>query len=287
MDVQNAWEHQEDIRQLMAGFYRLTQVRMSFFTRQREEIFGYPTGLCTFCSRLRQDPEMNRRCVCCDRQALDKAGRLEGVSVYTCHAGLTEAILAFRHNGRPTGYLMIGQFLSDQAAYPAGYPEELQSLYRRQPVLDPPRIQAAADIMEACVGYILYREWFHTLADTPVQRIQRYIDRHYTENLTLDGIAQALYMSRSALCQCVRRELGTTVNALIETRRMEAAKVCLAVPENTVLQAAEICGYEDANYFTRRFKKITGLTPTVYRESLLARTENAGGCIKQDRPECR
>lgn len=267
MNVQNALEHAEDIRRLMASFYRLTRVRMSFFTEQREEIIDYPSGQCAFCRRLRQDPEMNRRCQCCDQRAFDVTDRMEGVNIYDCHAGLTEAIVAFRHNGRPTGYLMIGQFLSDHAAYPADYPEELLPLYRQQTVLDPPRIRAAADIMEACVGYILYRDWFHAHTDTPAQRIRRYIDRHYAEKLSLDELAQAVFMSRSALCQYVRQEMGTTVNRLIEEKRMEVAKEWLSLPGRSIIQAADACGYSDTNYFTRRFKKHTGMTPSAYRET--------------------
>lgn len=269
MDVQNAWDHQEDIQRLMASFYQLTRVRMAFFTREREEIIAYPAGPCAFCRLLRQDVEMHRRCQGCDQRAFDATDRTEGVNIYTCHAGLTEAIVAFRHNGRSTGYLMIGQFLTDHAVYPSAYPEELLPLYRRQAVLDPARIQATADIMEACVGYILYRDWFRTHADTPAQRLQRYIDRHYGEKLSLDELAQAMYMSRSALCQYVRREMGATVNQLIENRRMEEAKALLSSPGSSVLQTAEACGYRDTNYFARRFKKHTGMTPSAYRQHRL------------------
>lgn len=101
MNVQNALEHAEDIRRLMASFYRLTRVRMSFFTEQREEIIDYPSGQCAFCRRLRQDPEMNRRCQCCDQRAFDVTDRMEGVNIYDCHAGLTEAIVAFRTTAVP------------------------------------------------------------------------------------------------------------------------------------------------------------------------------------------
>ena len=138
---------------------------------------------------------------------------------------------------------------------------------RQQTVLDPPRIRAAADIMEACVGYILYRDWFHAHTDTPAQRIRRYIDRHYAEKLSLDELAQAVFMSRSALCQYVRQEMGTTVNRLIEEKRMEVAKEWLSLPGRSIIQAADACGYSDTNYFTRRFKKHTGMTPSAYRET--------------------
>lgn len=239
---------------------------MSFFTDQREEVFGYPADPCEFCKKLRQDPEMNRRCICCDQQALDVVDGMQGVYIYDCHAGLTEAIVAFRHHGRSTGYLMIGQFLSGHAVYPENYPAELRGPFLSQTMLDPPRIRAAADIMEACVGYILYRDWFHALADTPAQRIQRYIERHYAERITLDSMAQAVYMSRSTLCQYVRREMGTTVNQLIENRRIEAAKIWLATPGRSIVQTAEACGYTEANYFSRRFKRATGMTPSDYQD---------------------
>ena len=61
--------------------------------------------------------------------------------------------------------------------------------------------------------------------------------------------------------------MGTTVNRLIEEKRMEVAKEWLSLPGRSIIQAADACGYSDTNYFTRRFKKHTGMTPSAYRET--------------------
>lgn len=55
--------------------------------------------------------------------------------------------------------------------------------------------------------------------------------------------------------------------------RINAARELLADPFLTTAEAGMMAGYENPNYFTRVFKKSTGMTPTEYRRALGKRGE--------------
>jgi len=65
----------------------------------------------------------------------------------------------------------------------------------------------------------------------------------------------------------VRRTSGRTVLEWIDLRTVMQAKALLSYSDRTVAEVGYEVGMEDANYFSRYFKRQTGLTPTEYRKS--------------------
>lgn len=60
-------------------------------------------------------------------------------------------------------------------------------------------------------------------------------------------------------------ETGQNINEYFEFKRLEASKTMLLFPKNTVSVVAEKLGYPNVQYFSRIFKKITGIAPCDYR----------------------
>ena len=66
-----------------------------------------------------------------------------------------------------------------------------------------------------------------------------------------------------------KTEMGITPTDMLIEKRIENAKKLLSThryPELTVSEIAYSCGFYDSNYFTRVFKKETGILPTAYRK---------------------
>ena len=63
--------------------------------------------------------------------------------------------------------------------------------------------------------------------------------------------------------------MGTTVNRYIIEFRINKAKELLHQKDLKLVEIAEKLGFNDANYFAKTFKKITGITPTQYKENYL------------------
>ncbi len=95
-----------------------------------------------------------------------------------------------------------------------------------------------------------------------------YITSHYTEKITLSDISQATFYS-SAYCENeFKRTTGKSIiNYLIDVR-INAAKKLLTESSMSCSRISSAVGFDDANYFSRLFKKRTGYSPLRYRAFL-------------------
>lgn len=94
---------------------------------------------------------------------------------------------------------------------------------------------------------------------------EKYIRRHYKSKLTLDMVAEAVYITPTYLSSLFSKSLGTSFVSYVNQVRIEHAQELLrdlAVDQNTV---AEQVGFGDAKYFSQVFKRSTGCTPHQYR----------------------
>jgi two-component system response regulator YesN len=96
-----------------------------------------------------------------------------------------------------------------------------------------------------------------------------YIRAHYQRRLTLDEIAQQVYVSASYLSRLFKKEIGCTVIELLTKVRIEEAKKVFHDPKYTVRQVAAEIGFEDANYFSKVFRRIEGITPSEYKQKAI------------------
>lgn len=97
------------------------------------------------------------------------------------------------------------------------------------------------------------------------EAIRSYIDKHYTEEIGLNALADQFYMDPDYISKLFRREFGTSIKNYITDKRISDAKELLihsALPVNIV---ATSVGYENYSYFSRLFKKITKETPQDFR----------------------
>jgi AraC-like DNA-binding protein len=80
----------------------------------------------------------------------------------------------------------------------------------------------------------------------------------------LADIARESGYVRDALSRRLKREHGLGLRALRDQERLQIAQVALR-EAGGVGEAATRAGFDDPNYFTRWFRKQTGLTPTAWR----------------------
>ena len=93
----------------------------------------------------------------------------------------------------------------------------------------------------------------------------RYIDMHFTEDLTLEETARKFGLSRSGFGVLFPQHTGTTFKRYLAKRRIEYAITLLRSTQLTVQQIAGMCGYKDLSTFHRNFTKVTGVSPTTFR----------------------
>ena len=92
-----------------------------------------------------------------------------------------------------------------------------------------------------------------------------YIKDHLTDKLSLDQVAEQVYLSKSYFCRIIKEELGCTFTEYVNRLRIERSKVLLRSSGISIAEVACAVGFDDQSYFTRIFKKQTGVAPGKYR----------------------
>lgn len=99
-----------------------------------------------------------------------------------------------------------------------------------------------------------------------LRKAMDYLHQHYNEPVTLNEVAEKIYVSTCYISRMFKKELGINFVDYLNGIRMEKAKDLLQDPRYKTYEVAEMVGISDAHYFSRLFKKYEGLTPTEFRE---------------------
>ena len=86
-------------------------------------------------------------------------------------------------------------------------------------------------------------------------------------DISLDSVAEMVNLNPTYFSALFKKELGVNFLDYLTDLRINAAKEYLTDPLKGASEIASLVGYDSAGYFTRAFKKRTGLTPTEYRKS--------------------
>jgi two-component system response regulator YesN len=98
-----------------------------------------------------------------------------------------------------------------------------------------------------------------------VEQIKAMICNRYSESLTVDQIAKEVFLSPAYACLLFKKETGETINNYLTTVRIEKAKELLRIERSKLYEVCLDVGYSDPKYFSKLFKKVTGLSPSVYK----------------------
>ncbi|MDF2713221.1 MAG: DNA-binding response regulator [Paenibacillus sp.] len=86
-----------------------------------------------------------------------------------------------------------------------------------------------------------------------------------SNELTLGQVAEEVYVSSVWLSHLLKEKTGKTFLEIVTEHRIQKAKTLLNDVSLKAYEVAELVGYKDTDYFTKQFKKHTGMTPTEYR----------------------
>ena len=104
-----------------------------------------------------------------------------------------------------------------------------------------------------------------------IQLVEQYIREHYEDVLSLDILAEKVYLTPHYLSSIFIQEKGVGINKYIKTIRMDKARELLMKTNRKISDICIQVGYTNVSYFCRSFRNEYGVTPDQYR--------------RQDRPE--
>lgn len=96
-------------------------------------------------------------------------------------------------------------------------------------------------------------------------KIEDFIKQNYANpELTIPLIAESLFLNYSYLCSCFKRDLHLTINDYLNNLRIQKAVELFQSGVDNVGYVAEKTGFNNSGYFSKRFKKMVGLSPSEY-----------------------
>ncbi|WP_407268558.1 response regulator [Radiobacillus sp. PE A8.2] len=98
-----------------------------------------------------------------------------------------------------------------------------------------------------------------------VQRAQAIIEKRYSDNITLESVANEVFVSSAYLSSLFKQELGINFLDYLHQYRVAQAKVLLT-KNLKIYEVANKTGYNDERHFSSTFKKWTGITPSRFQK---------------------
>ncbi|MDR3645402.1 MAG: PocR ligand-binding domain-containing protein [Clostridia bacterium] len=94
-----------------------------------------------------------------------------------------------------------------------------------------------------------------------------FVRRNYMNKITLEDVANFVYLSPSYFSKVFKDEMKSNFNAYLNSVRIEQSKKLLLSDAVKLVDVAGMVGFEDQSYFSKVFKKLAGVTPKRYREA--------------------
>lgn len=114
--------------------------------------------------------------------------------------------------------------------------------------------------------FILELQSQHPDYSEAVCKVLEYIEKNYKENISLEEIANYVHMNKSYLSHLFKKETQKNIYSYLLDFRMEKAKKLLAETKQSIYQVGCLVGIPDSAYFSKVFKKYTGMTPLEFRK---------------------
>ena len=98
-----------------------------------------------------------------------------------------------------------------------------------------------------------------------IQKVKRYVEENYTDNISLSSIAEKFVVTPSYLSRSFKKTEGVNLISYITEKKIQKAKEYIEKGELKLSEIAFLAGYDDYTYFNKVFKRYTGYSPKDYQ----------------------
>jgi len=109
-----------------------------------------------------------------------------------------------------------------------------------------------------------------------VKSVVRYLEERVGSPVTLDDISDTLHVSKSRLKELFKKGTGLTIMEYFAKLRIDKAKLLIREQPNNFTEIAGMTGFGSVHYFSKAFKKATGMNPSEYARSVKGRLKSQG-----------
>jgi AraC-like DNA-binding protein/ligand-binding sensor protein len=270
----------DHLLELAQAFYTLSGIRMGILDTDASEFFAYPREKSLFCNIVRSHPSINSDCTKCDLVHMQKCKKMNYPITYTCHLGLTEVIAPVKEDDLIICYFMFGQIIIEEykdQSYAAIYDKIKNEGFEDKDILNAigsirtvsgVKLKASVKVLETILSYIFSTKLVTLTKTKFLNRLNAYIDRHIADDIHVSDLSAYINISRTRLYELSKSYLDCGLSEYITNKKILYAKNLLKDTEIKISDLAEKVGFMDYNYFSKVFRKKTGVSPREYRSKL-------------------
>ena len=226
------------------------------------------------CIYVKTFPKAHEHCI--NRQYKIKEKCKSGSFCGTCYAGVTEYVYPINGRNSSMGFICVSGYRAkdygsyiEKCADKYGVPLE----YLRETVLALKEEMPDKSYVDALIAPLVrmlelsyLKSSESAAAENIVDKIIRYINRFYSQDITLGDICKEFSVSRSSISHIFKKATGQSFREFLVSVRLKAAKSLLIHSRLSITEIAFSVGFSDSNYFSNVFKAKEGITPGKYRK---------------------
>lgn len=122
------------------------------------------------------------------------------------------------------------------------------------------KLQETIDVFTDCMF-----NYIPSKGNEIIKKAIRYISQNFSRNLTLDEVADHVHLNPAYFSTLFKQSTGSSFKEYLNMVRIEESKRLLSNTDYSIIDISLATGFEDQSYFSKVFKKYTGLTPKQYR----------------------
>jgi AraC-like DNA-binding protein/ligand-binding sensor protein len=204
--------------------------------------------------------------------------------IYECHAGLIDIVVPLFVNDQYIGCLTTGQILKKKPTKKSfrEFKEKIKALnldedklreyYFNTIVMSNEQIEALVDLISLVGNYILESENKLLFLESVNEKkktlaARQYIEQNYKKKLTIDEIANSVFLSPSHFSHMFKQEVGSSPINYLNRFRVDKAKEILENSNTSITEIAYSVGFQSLPHFNRIFKDMEKTSPGLYRKS--------------------
>lgn len=238
----------------------------------------------SYCLYVKSDTEAWSHCVECQKKIFERLEK-DGAFLGMCYAGVEEYIFPVKDEEIFAFISVSGYGINKAEALPRmrhiserymlSY-DKLNKIYDDSLTHCEPKFEEiSALVMPLCHMLIRLKENINSVTgiirennkDYFLNSILMYINRNYSEKITLDKLSEIFHCSNSYISHMLKSRTGKSLRRHITELRIEYAKKLLLNSAFSVTDIAETVGYENVSYFISTFTQECGESPYQWRKN--------------------
>ncbi|NLZ68926.1 MAG: helix-turn-helix domain-containing protein [Spirochaetales bacterium] len=269
--------YEPSVKELIDSFSTAFNVKITFYSPSFEEwLVGFSTQSSDYCTFLQNKLKLRGKCFEQDRTMCKACEKKKEILVYTCHTGLSEAVIPITIDGELMFYAMLGQFRT--TAIPSAKilalwektgenREVLEKAFLAQPYYTPSKKEGMLNLFKKTLSILLEKNLVKMTSSSLVEGVIDYVERNIDKPITLTEVATYIGKSSSAITHAVKKKTGFSFKELVIFKKISAFERILSSDHQlSIIEASSMVGYYDSLYFSRLYKKYRHIPPSKYLE---------------------